>query len=140
MHHILQNRPHFVLSGDFDPEAITATLGIEPTRSLKAGVVDPETGRSWNTSYWMLACGDQDAGCDAQDQVIYMLSQLDSCKTEVAALCDKYQGELNLFACLDGNIPGFWLDASTLRKLAQLNVDMDCRYIRSPEIDGKDGN
>jgi hypothetical protein len=136
----LQNWPHFVLSGDFDPDAITARLGIEPTRSLKAGVMDPETGRSRNTSYWVLGCGDQDAGCDMQDQVIYMLSQLDSCKAEVAALCDEYRGEFNLFACLDGNIPGFWLDAYTLRKLAQLNVDMDCRYIRSSEIDGKDGN
>jgi hypothetical protein len=135
-----KNWPHFVLSGDFDPEAITARLGIEPTWTLKAGSLNPETGLPRKASYWVLACGDEEAGCDLQDQVIYMLWQLNSCKSDVAALCREFKGDLNLFACLDSNIPGFWLDASTLRKLAELNVDVDCRYIRSSEIDGKVGN
>jgi len=139
MYHAL-NQPHFVLSGDFDPDAITIRLGINPTLSRKAGAVDPETGCSAQTSVWALVCGDQEAGCDLQDQVIYMLSQLDSCKAEVAALCQEHTGNFNLFACVDGNIPGFWLDASTLRKLSQLNIDMDCRYLRSSELNGKGVN
>jgi hypothetical protein len=140
MNHMLKNWPHFVLSGEFDPDAITARLGIEPTATLMAGTLNAETCRPIKASYWVLACGDEEAGCDVQDQVVYMLSQLNSCKTEIAALCEEYRGDLNLFACLDGTIPGFWLDAPTLKKLAQLNVDVDCQYIRSSEIEGKGEN
>ena len=134
---MVKNGPCFVLSGDFDPDAISARLGIEPTWTMKAGSTNSETGLLIKANYWVLACGDRDASCDVQDQVVYMLSQLENCRAEVAVLCNQYQGDLNLFACVDGNIPGFWLDANTLRKLAELNVDVDCQYIRSTELDCK---
>jgi hypothetical protein len=104
---------------------------------MKIGTPIDGTDRIWGASSWILACGDEEAGCDVQDQVIYLLFQLESCKAEVASLCKEYRGDLNLFACLDGNIPGFYFHSDILRKLAELNVDMECKFVRSSEIDGK---
>ena len=129
--------PHFVLSGDFDPAAITARLGIEPTVAMKVGTPIDGTDRTWGASSWILACGDEEAGCDVQDQIIFLLFQLEACKAEVASLCKEYRGDLNLFACLDGNIPGFFLGSEILRKLAELNVDLECKFVRSSEICGE---
>ncbi len=135
--HLLPGFPHFVLSGDFQPDAITSKLGIHPTKSHRKGDVLAGTDRVPSVSHWVLACGDSDAVCDVQDQVVFLLSQLDPCKVEVAALCGKYRGELNLYACLDGSIPGFWLEASYVRKLAELNVNLECHYIRYADSDGE---
>lgn len=134
-----ENWPRFVLSGEFEPAAITAKLRIQPTSTVSMGSRNPDSGLPCKASSWILACGDQDSGCDIQDQLVYMLSQLDSCKEELSALCKEYRGELNLCACLDGNIRGFWWDAPTLQQLAQLNVAVDCKYIRISETE-KDEN
>jgi hypothetical protein len=130
---------HFRLSGDFDPDEITARIGVQPSCVLRTGDIHPDSGRPSGASYWWLRCAD-DADGDVSDQIISLIVKLRGVSQAVSELSAKFDGTMELVAYLDGNYPGFFLMASLVKDLASLNVDLDCKYIYASQNSSREAN
>jgi len=122
---------HFCLSGEFDPDLITQQLGIQPSWVLRIGDPGPPGARGTRKgAEWCLAADEEwVANGDVSDQIISLVTRLKRKSDTVTELCMKFDGTIKLVAHLNGNYPGFFLMASVIRDLANLNVDVDCNYV-----------
>jgi len=120
---------HFELSGDFEPDEITRLLAIEPSWVLRKGV-DWVGGAKGPTkvSMWVLHCM-ADAAGDVNDQIISLLTDLWPKRDQVAELSLRYRGTFHVYAYMDSNYIGFWLDRAELQKLVALGVELEGHYI-----------
>jgi hypothetical protein len=120
---------YFSLSGTFNPDEITQQLGIEPSWVQRIGDPGPPGAMGPRKgAEWCLACADDDGG-DVADQIISIIRRLSPKALTVAELVTKFEATIYLVAYLKGNYRGFFLSASVVRDLADLNVDVECEYI-----------
>jgi hypothetical protein len=124
---------NFTLSGDFDPDEITKQLGIAPDWVARKGEYTVEGAQyPIKVSIWVLNCA-LDDGCDTAAQIHTLLFGLSNKLALAGELAAKYSGTFNLVGC-PGSIRGFWIEAADVRRLADLNIDIDCKYVDAEDV------
>jgi|ERR1035437_3182993 hypothetical protein len=124
---------NFTLRGDFDPDEITKQLGIVPDWVARKGEYTVEGALGpIKASIWVLYCL-RDAGCDVSDQIVSLLSKLSNKLALAGELSAKYDGTFNLVGCRGSGID-FWIEAANVRRLADLNIDIDCDYVDAEDV------
>jgi len=115
----------FRIAGDaLRPDQVTATLGLEPTRSGVKGERPGPGRRSINrTSFWLLKC----PLSDSLPLVEHLSWLLDVFEPKFSLISATAEGSTKMLLCgfSSGNGQGgFTLDAKTLQRIADLGVSL----------------
>lgn len=112
---------------DCDPEEITAKVSTKPTNSwIKGDIIPNRNGLvKRKQSTWELEAST--SGTDpVEDQMKVLLKKVDLNFESFREVIGEYKGEISIVMYLyEGSNPGINLDAVTLKKLANLGVEVD---------------
>jgi hypothetical protein len=124
---------NFSLDGDLDPDEITKQLGIAPDWVARKGEYTFEGAQyPIKGSIWVVYCA-LDDGCDVQAQIGSLLFKLSGKLDLAGELSAKYNGTFDLVGCR-GSKNGFWIEAANVRRLADLNIDIECEYVDAENV------
>jgi len=117
---------YFALYGDFDPDTITAQLGINPSESWRKGDLHPRRQYERKQSHWSLYSR-LDESAALEEHIIDVLEQLDAKPDIVQELCTLYQGCMQLVGFFHDNYPGLRLEQEHIKRIAEsgLMIDVD---------------
>jgi len=122
--------PYFRLSGKFYPDEITRLLEIQPSWVKRIGdpgppdALGPRRGAEW---CWQPEDDDSD---HIGDQLAYLAGSLSLKREKVAELSDKFGGSFHVYNEDYGTNRDWFLSARTLRLIADLHVDIECKDTR----------
>jgi hypothetical protein len=122
---------YFAIYGDFDPKAITLTVGVEPTEVWVKGEV-VSNGRQRPDSKWTLR---SKLGLDKplEAHIANVLAQLDANSDAFQSISRQFGGGMQLVAEFH-DYPGVHFERDIVEGLAlyALSVDFDFYYLGSP--------
>ncbi|MGA7158574.1 MAG: DUF4279 domain-containing protein [Acidobacteriaceae bacterium] len=124
---------NFTLIGAFDPDDISRQLGLTPSLCNRIGSINPASGEPRTCATWTLFVDEEDGG-DVSDQVIKLLVKLEGNAQTVTGLSERFTAYIQVYASLHECHSGFFLNAGLLKDLADLNVDLECSYIREDQL------
>ena len=125
---------YFTLTGEFDPAAVTARLGVEPTRAWRKGDACERTHLERRFSWWSLYSR-LARDVDLEEHVGDVLTQLDAAPEAFAAASREFGGTMQLVGYFYRYYPGFSLKAHAVEGLGRYTLALDCDfyYFYSPE-------
>ena len=117
-----------------DPRAVTALLGVEPTKAWAAGDLGPG-GEPWRYGRWELASPAGEAA-SVEDQLAALLPLLEARADAVAEAARRYAVGIQCAAYFREVNPGFHLDAGLLARVAALglSLDFDMYCLGAPQV------
>lgn len=120
---------YFGLSGpSLDPDVISAILGLQPSAVGRVGE-KLRTGRMRTEGYWNLhdriPCGERVA---YEERIRDVLDQIGPCLAAAADLCRQHRGTIMSVGYFREYDPGFWLEAATVQRVAQLGASIQCDF------------
>lgn len=118
---------YFTLVGDFDPAAISAQLGLEPTESWVKGSLHPRTQRERQFSRWSLKSR-LSPDSALEQHVTDVLAQLDGHETAVVAASREFNGRMQLVGYFFLEYPGLCLPSAAVAQLGALGLSLDCDF------------
>ena len=134
-----QQYAYFAVYGDFDPDGITARVGIRPTECWRRGDVCPRTKRERNSCFWSLHSR-LDRGQELEAHIADVLDQLDANQAAFGALSREFRGCMQLVAYFNREYPGLHFEPEITEGLARysLAVDFDFYWLYSKKREGTD--
>jgi hypothetical protein len=118
---------YLTVVGDFDPETITARVGLQSSEAWAKGERNERTHRERKFSRWSLDSRlDRSASLEAH--VKDVLEQALPKAEQFRQVADEYQVGLQLVGYFYNDYPGFGLDQHSISGLARLNVSIDCDF------------
>jgi hypothetical protein len=125
---------HFSLWGDFEVEEITALMAMPPSAVYLKGEVLEGASAPASVSTWDLYCPEEKGG-SMQQQIETLIGILSPKRDVVAEFSSKYKAALNVsISCSDGS-EIMSLSRETLRRLVELNLEVNCFYTCNEEQD-----
>ena len=123
---------YFTVVGEFDPETISARLGLMPTDFWKKGDRSEQTHLERTFSRWSLYSR-LDRSAPMEKQVDDVLEQLQPSSQAVVELSADAKVYMQLVGYFHRDYPGLSFEASTLFGLSglRLGMDMDFYYMYS---------
>jgi hypothetical protein len=123
---------YFSVTGEFDPQKITARLGLQPTVCWNKGDRNERTQLERKFSRWSLYTR-LDRGMALETHVDDVIEQLEPAREKVVDLLQSVEGGVTLVGHFHRDYPGLYFDASTIARLAtlKLGMDMDFYYLYS---------
>jgi len=118
---------YFTVTGEFAPDEISAQLGLQPTDCWMKGDRNERTHLERKFSRWSLYTR-LDHAVALEAHVDDVLEQLELVRERVVDLVEELTGEMVLVGHFYRDYPGLHFEASTLSKLAALNVDVDMDF------------
>ncbi len=128
-------RPHFCLSGQFDPNEITQRLEIQPSWVKEIGdpgpvdAIGPRLGAEWA---WQPEDDDSD---NVGDQFAYLAGSLSLKHEEVTELSKMFFGTFHVYNQVDKVNRNWFLSPQTLRLIADLQVNVECENVSLSQIE-----
>ena len=127
---------YFRLRGlDFEPEEITAKVGIMPTKTWKVGdLINPKIiHRKRIDNGWCLR-PEFEESFYLEDYVRYLLEKLEPGWLPLTEICQKYYAEINcvIYAVGDER-PAIHFNKEIIEKTAKLNAEIDIDLYFSPD-------
>jgi hypothetical protein len=115
-----------LLSSDTSPDEISERLGLQPTKSWRAGETELHSTSPHKDSRWILRLAARPA-VDFTDLVEELLLQLDPCKAEVAALAQdsRFSARLSCIGYMTTIVPAVYFENQLLRRVAELGLDLN---------------
>jgi hypothetical protein len=119
--------PYFTIKGRFDPDEITAQLGLEPIWVRRIGdpgppdALGPRLAAEW---CWQPVADDSD---HVGDQLAYMAGLLSEKRDKVAPLSRDFRGTFHVYH--EQGCGSWFLSRTTLRLIADLQVDIECEHV-----------
>jgi hypothetical protein len=117
---------YFAVSNGFDPDEVTARVGVQPTKSWRQGDTCPHTQRERRFSRWSLYSQlDRSQALEAHIQDV--LAQLAVNPEAFAAVSRQFGGVMQLVGYFHRDYPGLHFTPDITEGLAQfaLAVDFD---------------
>jgi hypothetical protein len=132
-----QQYAYFALEGDFDPAAITARVGVQPTECWRRGDICDRTRRERQAGRWGLHSR-LDRGQELEVHIRDVLAQLDASDEVFVAVSREYGGWMQLVAYLHRDYPGLHFERDITEGLARysLAVDFDFYWLYSDRREG----
>jgi hypothetical protein len=119
---------YFSVTGDFNPEKITALMQISPSKSWAKGDINPQTNQDWKFSRWSLSSR-LPQSATLEDHARDLVQQLERHTKGVQQVVNAYDsGALQLMGYFHTNYPGLFLDRKLIADLAELNLAIDCDF------------
>lgn len=126
---------YFSLIGiDFDPDEITAKVGIKPTKTWRVGdLVTPRAIIRKKHNGWRVDSQVEDS-IHLEDYIKSVLEQLQPGWLPLVELCKRYDSEI---ACViyyrSGSVPSIHFDKHLVDMAHQLNAEIDVDFYVLPE-------
>jgi hypothetical protein len=121
-----QNRQYayFSLHGEFDPDAITARVGIKPTEVWRKGDLHPRNRLERKLSHWALRSrlSDNDS---IESHISDVLLQLSMNEIEFIKLSTEIGGCMQLVGYFHDGYPGLNFSSELVLGLAKFNLSID---------------
>ncbi|MGH2408971.1 MAG: DUF4279 domain-containing protein [Chloroflexota bacterium] len=136
-------RVWFSLYGDFDPEQITAMIGMAPTESAKAGeLVSEKTNYRRPRSRWKIKSS-MVGSVPLGEQVESILKTLEPRREKVAEVSLQYEAGFGCAVYIyDAQGPALHLESSIVERIAALHayVDVDVYCLGGANCSGEEGD
>lgn len=124
----------YIVDFDCDPGAVTAALGIQPTRTwLKGERIEPSI-RVRTSNGWELAGIDSGEG-DPVALIRELLKRLPSTLAKIGEISSKWDAQLAVVMEIGHPTPPFNLDRATIRRLADLSMSLDVDLYVDDDLD-----
>jgi hypothetical protein len=116
---------YFSLAGTFNPDEITAAIGITPTRTHRAGeLISPRAIMRYQNDIWQLDSG-LDKSTDLEDQVKDVLERLKAGGTDLINLCTHYEATIECVVfSYGGDRPAIAFSRDILKQVTALNAEI----------------
>jgi hypothetical protein len=118
---------YFTVVGDFDPNAITSRLGLEPSESWIRGSRNERTHHERKLSRWSLDSR-LDRSTSLENHVRDVLQQTLLRTQEIRRLGEEYEAWIQVVGWFHNSYPGFSMDKETISYLARLSIGIDCDF------------
>ena len=119
---------YFTVTGDFEPDSVTAALGLDPTDAWKKGSRNEATHYERKFSQWSLRSRLPDTE-KLEDHIRDVLDQLAPYAERVQSLVGKLQ--MGVIACVGhfhSSYPGFTLERDIIIAMARMGLELDCDF------------
>jgi len=111
----------------FDPDEVTARLGLTPTKSWRAGEVNPVTGRECKFDRWSLYSR-LAATAFLEEHLRDVLDQIEVRAEAVEAVSREFGASIALVAYYVAGFPGLHIDSDIVARLARFDLSVDCDF------------
>jgi hypothetical protein len=118
---------YITVVGDFEPETITARLGLTPSHAWAKGEQNERTHRERKSSRWSLNSR-LERSASLEDHLNDVLEQALPRAEQFRQVGDRYQVGVQLVGYFYNDYPGFGVDRDSISGLARLNVGIDCDF------------
>ncbi|MGO9340216.1 MAG: DUF4279 domain-containing protein [Terracidiphilus sp.] len=118
---------YLTVVGDFDPDAITARIGLKPSESWTKGDRSERTRIERKFSRWSLFSRLPHSAL-LEDHLKDVLEQTSGHAEEIRRLGTEYDVGIQLVGYFHTSYPGFVVDRELISNLAHLNVGFDCDF------------
>jgi hypothetical protein len=118
---------YLTVTGDFDPDSITARLSLKPTEQWVKGSRNERTHLERKFSRWSLESR-LERSASLEDHVRDILDQALPSAGEIVQIGKEHSAYMQLVGWFHNDYPGFGLDEGIISGLAQLNVGIDCDF------------
>jgi len=118
---------YITVVGDFNPEAITARVGLKPSEAWIKGERNERTHRERKFSRWSLKSRLK-LSASLEDHVKDVLEQALPKAEQFRQVGNEYQVGVQLVGYFYDDYPGFAVDQDSISGLARLNVGIDCDF------------
>ena len=118
---------YFTVTGDFDPDSITARLHLDPTEQWIKGSRNERTHLERKFSRWSLKSR-LERSASLEDHVRDVLDQTLQRAEEITRIGQEQTTYMQLVGWFHNDYPGFGLDEGIISGLAQLNIGIDCDF------------
>jgi len=126
---------YFQLVGmEFDPDDITAKVGIKPTEIWRIGDLISSRGtRQHKQNGWSLY-SKVEKSADLEDHIKSVLEQLQPGWQSLVELCKRYDAEIScVIYYRSGSVPAIHFDKYLVEMAHQLNAEIDVDFYVLPE-------
>jgi hypothetical protein len=118
---------YITVVGDFDPETITARVGLKPSEAWTKGEQNERTHRERKFSRWSLNSR-LERSASLEDHLKDVLEQALPKTEQFRQVGEEYQVGVQLVGYFYNDYPGFGVDQDSISGLARLNVGIDCDF------------
>jgi Domain of unknown function (DUF4279) len=121
------------LSSDMGPDEISDRLGLQPTKSWRAGDTETHSKVPHKDGRWILRLPPRPA-VDFTDLVEELLVQLDPCKAEVAGLArdSGFSARLSCVGYMTTIVPAVYFENELLVRIAGLGLALNVDLFQLP--------
>lgn len=117
---------YFHLRGSFDPDEISRSVGVAPTRTAREGDLIGGGQKRRPCSLWALHARDKSAELEAQ--VRDVLDQLDANRAVFQRLSRELNGTMELVGYFQDREPGVALERDSIERMAAYGLALDCDF------------
>ncbi|MFE1746281.1 DUF4279 domain-containing protein [Coleofasciculus sp. H7-2] len=116
----------FTLTGfDFNPEEITAKVGIIPTKIWKVGdLIHPKAGIRRKRNGWSLE-SKLEKSAELEDHIKSVLEQIQPGWLPMVEISSRYEAEIDCVVYVRGQVPAIHFDKDIVEQAAKLNAEID---------------
>lgn len=118
---------YFTVTGEFDPAELTHLVGVSPSDSWRKGELNPRNGLERKFSRWSLRSR-LDKSADLEAHVTDVLEQLGANAPIFKVVSDEYGGVMQLVGYFHSYFPGFNLEPTSIKRLAEFGLTVDCDF------------
>lgn len=128
---------YLIINSDLlESDAITARIGIQPTRTKKKG--EPRTPKSslvWETNYWIFE-PQKDVPDELERKLSFLLAQLENAATSIFNISEECNISINIIYKGYQEWMGDWhLDRQIISRILSLGADIDLDiYAMGPDL------
>ncbi|HEY1902918.1 MAG TPA: DUF4279 domain-containing protein [Terracidiphilus sp.] len=130
---------YFTIVGEFNPQEISARLGIEPTKSWAKGDLHPLSGSERKFSRWSLYSRLERVR-PFEEHIRDVIGQLRSNASGFRSISQEFGGAMEVVGYFHAQYPGLSLEKEDIDALAEfgLSVDFDYYYMYSDRREDTD--
>ena len=110
------------------PDEITKRIKIQPTETWNKGDVNPQTRFERKFHRWSLYSRAPRSEEDPEVHIKDVLDQLDEHKAEAAAVCREFEAIMQVVGYFYFDKPRLHMEATTIQRLAEYGLCLDCDY------------
>jgi Domain of unknown function (DUF4279) len=116
---------YFRLTGAFNPDEITAVVGIAPTKTHRAGdLISPRATMRYQNNVWRLDSS-LDQSCDLEDHIKDVLERLQPGGAALINLCTQYAASIEcVISSYGGDRPAIAFSRDLLKQVTALNAEI----------------
>lgn len=128
---------YLIINSDLlEPDAITARIGIQPTRTNTKG--EPRTPKSsllWETNHWIFE-PQKDVPDELEHKLSFLLDQLENAATSISNLSEECDISINIiYKGYQEWMGGWHLNRQIMSRILSLDADIDLDiYARGPDL------
>lgn len=125
-----QIQTHFIITGIFNPEELTDTIGLDPTKVWRAGETVKDTLVSRRFDGWKLSTPEV-SSYELDEEIKKIISFLDPHKLKIREYCAKHNLNIELSCIItteEGEFPSVHFDRKLIEDINNFNAEIDIDF------------